>query len=222
MSQVRFLPIAFFEATQRLVFALRLKKRNQIEMANDIFINVETLKNESPQDYLIHYLEKRASHCRQRRQAYWEHFTSMKFRHNFISIPLLVLSSGTGVASAAQLNGNIKDEIGILVTVLGVSSAILTAVQRYCGYSERAENSKLMAKSWGRLSRRIENTLLFVKSKATSVNDTVFTKMVEEIQKDIDAVAQQAEDIPSKLWKKPEKIEDSLPCENLNNNHAEE
>jgi hypothetical protein len=186
-------------------------------MANDVSINVETLKSETPQDYLIHYLVKRASQCRQRRQAYWEHFSSMKLRHNLISIPLLILSSGTGVASAAQLNGAIKDKIGILVTVLGVSSAILTAVQRYCAYSERAENSKLMAKSWGRLSRRIENTLLFIKSKATSVNDTVFTKMVEEIQKDIDAVAQQAEDIPSKLWKKPETFD-----ENLNNSPVEQ
>ena len=124
-------------------------------MANDVSINVDVLKSDITQDYLIHYLEKRASHCRQRRQAYWEHFSSMKFRHNLISIPLLVLSSGTGVTSAAQLNGNVKDEVGILVTVLGVSSAILTAVQRYCAYSERAENSKLMAKSWGRLSRRI-------------------------------------------------------------------
>ena len=177
-------------------------------MSNDVIINVDVLKNETPRDYLIHYLEKRASHCRLRRQAYWEHFSSMKFKHNVISIPLLIVSSGTGVASAAQLNGHVTDEIGILVTVLGVSSAILTAVQRYCGYSERAENSKLMAKSWGRLSRRIENTLLFVKSKATSVNDTVFTKMVEEIQKDIDAVAQQAEDIPSKLWKKQESNEE--------------
>jgi hypothetical protein len=33
-------------------------------------------------------------------------------------------------------------------------------------------------------------------SEATSINSTVFTKLVEEIQKDIEAVAQQADEMP--------------------------
>jgi DNA anti-recombination protein RmuC len=119
----------------------------------------------------------------------------MKFRHNCISIPLLVVSSATGVVSAYQFSGqNMK--VNIVVTALAGLSAILSSIQRYCSYSERAENSKLMAKSWGRLHRKIKNTITYINSEATSINSTVFTKLVEEIQKDIEAVAQQADEMP--------------------------
>ena len=125
----------------------------------------------------------------------------MKTRHNWISIPLLMVSSATGVVSAAQFNSNGDKSITIATTVLGVLSAVFSSVQRYCGYSERAENSKLMAKSWARLARKIENTMVYIDSNACEINDTVFTKLVEEIQKDIESVAQQAEDLPMSLLK---------------------
>ena len=48
---------------------------------------------------------------------------------------------------------------------------------------------------------KIENTMVYIDSNACEINDTVFTKLVEEIQKDIESVAQQAEDLPMSLLK---------------------
>jgi len=169
----------------------------------DIMISVSELKkfvssNVSVTDELITHLEKRHEECQAKRVGYWNHYATMKRRHNYISIPLLVVSSATGVVSAYQFSGqNVK--ITTATTALGGLSAILSSMQRYCSYSERAENAKLMAKSWGRLHRKIENTVIYIKSSATEISDIVFTKLVEEIQKDIDAVAQQADEMPSSL-----------------------
>lgn len=172
---------------------------------SDIIVHVDRLKsNTAPtgtSDSLMFHLIDRAKECQTRRRAYWKHYRLMKTRHNWISIPLLMVSSATGVVSAAQFNSNGDKSITIATTVLGVLSAVFSSVQRYCGYSERAENSKLMAKSWARLARKIENTMVYIDSNACEINDTVFTKLVEEIQKDIESVAQQAEDLPMSLLK---------------------
>ena len=174
---------------------------SNVETIADISISVELLKaraNVSGTDALMTHLSVRCDDCQTRRREYWNHFSKMKFRHNCISIPLLIVSSATGVVSAYQFSGqNMK--VNIVVTALAGLSAILSSVQRYCSYSERAENSKLMAKSWGRLHRKIKNTITYINSEATSINSTVFTKLVEEIQKDIEAVAQQADEMPAAL-----------------------
>lgn len=170
----------------------------------DIIVHVDRLKSNAwvatgPHDHLMEHLAYRRDECKKRRSAYWKHHNIMRTRHNWISIPLLMVSSATGVVSAAQFNSRGDTPITIATTVLGVLSAVFSSVQRYCQYSERAENSKLMAKSWSRLQRKIENTMVYIESNACEINNTVFTKLVEEIQKDIESVAQQAEDLPLSL-----------------------
>ena len=166
----------------------------------DIMISVDKLKGDIT-DELIKHLEKRHKECQEKRVGYWNHYAKMKRLHNLLSIPLLIVSSATGVVSAYQFSGqNVK--ITTATTALGGLSAVLSSMQRYFSYSERAENAKLMAKSWGRLHRKIQNTVIYIKSSATEVNSIVFTKLVEEIQKDIEAVAQQADEMPTSLIEK--------------------
>lgn len=171
---------------------------------SDVNIAVSELKDNKT-DALLRHLQARRDDCEERRRAYWFYHRTMSVRHNWVSIPLLMVSSATGVVSAAQLNSNGNRDIVIGTTILGVLSAVLTAVQRYCSFSERAENAKLMAKSWSRICRKIENTTIYIFSNACKIDDTVFTKLVEEIQKDIESVAQQAEDLPVSLLNKPRK-----------------
>jgi hypothetical protein len=180
---------------------------SNVVSTSDICISVELLKSKSNvqgTDAMMAHLAFRCDDCMKRRIEYWNHFSKMKFRHNCISIPLLIASSATGVVSAYQFSGK-NTSVNIVVTGLAGISAILSSVQRYCSYSERAENSKLMAKSWGRLHRKIKNTMTYINSEATDINSTVFTKLVDEIQKDIEAVAQQADEMPDGLLKIPSK-----------------
>jgi hypothetical protein len=173
-------------------------------------IDLETLKNKYKDDSLPHHLWGTALDCKRRRDAFWRHSFKMRLYNNLISVPLLILTSITGLTSVAQLS-SVSTEISneteqtpnitmpIVVTVFGVSSAILTALQKYFRYAERSEHSKYMAKNYGRVARRIENTMVLVESSAIKMDATTFLKFVEEVQKDTDSLMQEMDDIPKEL-----------------------
>jgi len=125
----------------------------------------------------------------------------MKRRHNWISVPLLILSSGTGVSSVAQIGGGngAGAALSVLVTVLGVSVAILTALQRFLRYSERAEESKYMAKNYSKIARAIQYNMTLVESQAIVFKPEAFLKFVESFHKDMDGLLGEATDLPHEL-----------------------
>ena len=173
-------------------------------------IDLEALKNKYKEDSLPHHLWGNALDCKRRRDAFWRHSSKMRLYNNLISVPLLILSSITGLTSVAQLS-SVSTEISneteqtpnitmpVVVTVFGVSSAILTALQKYFRYAERSEHSKHMAKNYGRVARRIENTMVLVESSAIKMDAATFLKFVEEVQKDTDSLMQEMDDIPKEL-----------------------
>lgn len=176
-------------------------------------VDVEKLKNKYKEDSLPYHVYSIALDCKQRRDAFWRYSRKLKTRNNWISVPLLVFSSLTGLTSVAQIgsfamdnNDNqpvtiTKDNIGlpIVVTVSGVLTAILSAMQKYFGYAERAELSKHTAKSYGRMARRIENMMMFFESSAISMDPLDFKNFLDEILKDNDIVLQGVNEMPKEL-----------------------
>ena len=160
----------------------------------DVSVDILTLKSNVNDDYIFTFLDKYKQYCQRHRDAYNIHSTKLKYRHNLLTIPLLTLTSGTSVLSALEVNRNI-------VTALGASAAVLTGVQRFCAYAERAENSSMIAKGYAKIVRRIESLKMYIRSGSTSVNPNFFSKSVEEIQKEIDAMTEQAIDVPFQLLK---------------------
>lgn len=170
----------------------------------NIVINVDALKNNYEDDPLSFHIWYIAIDCKRRRDAYWRHYERMKIKSNIVSIPLLILTSATGLTSVANLStesSSLSNAVALpaIVTVFGVSSAILSALQKYFRYSERSEHSKHMAKAYGRIARRIENTMIMLKSKATSFDPETFQKFVEEVQKDTESLSQETDDVPREL-----------------------
>lgn len=196
-------------------------------------IDVNALKKKYNQDSIPQHLWSIALDCKKRRDAYWRHAKRLKMYNNLISIPLLILSSLTGLTSVAQLgvvsysekindgeaqttkeitsNGsNDSITLPLIVTISGVSSAILTAFQRYFRYAERSEHSKHMAKNYGRIGRRIENTMVILESAAIKIEPEMFKKFIEDIQKDTDSLMQETEELPSELLNKKSFYKDFL------------
>ena len=114
--------------------------------------------------------------CQKSRDAYELHAVHLKNRHNIITFPLLILTSATAVISSIYVQ-----------KIVGVASAILTAVQCYCAYSERSENARMTAKSFGRIIRNMKS------------------KSVTEILSEMDCAHENAKDIPWELL--PETIQ---------------
>jgi len=131
----------------------------------------------------------------------------MKFRHNVISIPLLIFSSVTGVSSVAQIGSSGTNYgLSVIVTIFGVTTAILTALQRYFRYSERAEESKYMAKNYAKISRMIQHNMTLVESKAIQFQPEAFLKFVEGFHKEIDTILSEATDLPHELLPRKDRI----------------
>lgn len=173
-------------------------------------INIEALKRKHNEDSLPFHMWCVALDCKRRRDAFWRHYKSLKLYAGLITVPMILTTSVTGLTSVAHLGTAIgllgtpnkpTNELGvpIAVTVFSVTSAVLTALQKYFGYSERAEHAKHLAKTYGRIARRIENTMILVESEAITMQPEAFLKFLEDIQKDIDSLMQETDDVPTEL-----------------------
>lgn len=162
-------------------------------------INIEELKKKYQVDSLPFHLCYVAVDCKKRRDAFWRQYSKMKYRGNVVSIPLLIISSITGVTSVANISSSDSQALPIIVSIFGVSAAVLTAMQKYFRYSERAEHSKHLAKTYGRVARRIEHMIVMVESDAVKMEPEAFLKFVEDVQKDIDTLLAETDDNPKEL-----------------------
>lgn len=169
-------------------------------------IDLDILKSKYNHDSLPHHLWYMALDCKRRRDAFWRHHKHMRVKSNIIGIPLLILSSVSGITSVLQV-GNVEtgDRISmglslpIAVSFFSVSAAILTALQKYFRYAERSEHSKHMAKNYARISKRIENNLVLIESAAIKMEPSTFLKFMEEVQKDTESLLQETDDMPKEL-----------------------
>jgi hypothetical protein len=143
--------------------------------------------------------------CQKSRDAYDIHAVHLKNRHNFITFPLLIITSATGVIASVD----IQRTAGIIV---GAASAVLTAIQRYCAYSERSENARMTAKSFSKLIRKIENLELAMDSQLVEVSEEMKARNLSEIQSEMDSAHENAKDVPWELLKYIETIDANVCC----------
>jgi hypothetical protein len=143
--------------------------------------------------------------CQKSRDAYDIHAVHLKNRHNMITFPLLVITSATGVIASVD----VQKIAGIIV---GAASAVLTAIQRYCAYSERSENARMTAKSFSKLIRKIENLELAMDSRLVEMSEEMKAKNLTEIQSEMDSAHENAKDIPWELLKYIETIDAKVCC----------
>lgn len=176
----------------------------------DLTIHVADLKRSFRTDRLASYLYELALDCKKRRDGFWTQFLALRLQHNLISLPLIVVSSITGVTSVANINATNNRPLAITVSVFGISAALLSAVQKYFSFAERAEHSRNIAKTYGRIARRIENMMTYIESASVQIRDDHFVKFVEDIEKDIDVLLQDVNDNPKHLITSKEAYEEFL------------
>lgn len=168
-----------------------------------------SIRSEVPEpgsnDYLNKYLSDYLDLCKRYRDAYNIHSVHLKNRHNFITFPLLIITSATGVIAGLDASKT----AGVIV---GAASAILTAIQRYCAYSERSENARMTAKSHAKIIRKIENMQLIMESKIVSTSVDMFSKFLREIQSEIDSTHENAKDVPWELLKYIDTLDTKVCC----------
>lgn len=166
-----------------------------MQYENAVVINIEELKRKHDRDSLPYYIWSIALNSKKNSRAFWEMERSLRMKDKLISIPLLILSSASGITSVS-LQQSLSYAAANVMVALGVSSACLVAMQKLTKYTERAEKAKNIAKAYARIARRIETTMVFVESTVVKFDQIEFMKFIRDIEKELDAILSDIDEVP--------------------------
>lgn len=158
-------------------------------------------------DYVIEYLDRYKTTYSRFRDAYNVHAVHLKNRHNFVTFPLLVITSATGVIAGLD---SLPRTAGVVV---GAASAVLTAIQRYCAYAERSENARMTAKSYSKIINKIQAVKLSIRSNVLeNMSKDMFANLIREIQGLSNSTRENALEMPWELLKYIDTIDAQVCC----------
>ena len=115
-----------------------------------------------------------------------------------LGIPAVILSTLVGTSIFASLGETPAQSIQILVGIVSVLAATLSAVQTFLGFSERAAKHREVAARYGAARRKIEK-LLALSGEAIKPED------VSAVRREIDSVAEEAPNVSDSIWTRTEK-----------------
>jgi hypothetical protein len=126
------------------------------------------------------------------------HFESaMRFgKQNMqLGLPAIIFSTIVGTSVFASLNNdNIPQLAKIAVGLISVVAALLTALQTFLGFSERAEKHRTTAVRYGAVGRQIEQFLQTGSSARQSTDD-----LVDQIRERLDRLAEESPVLPADI-----------------------
>jgi hypothetical protein len=147
--------------------------------------------------------------CVTRRNSYWEMYYRYSKYNNYLSVPLLLFSSLTGITSVSQVSSeSMNPSVTWATAVMGTLSTFLAATQRYLRYGERAEQCKSLAKGYGDLARRIEITLdMYEDGAKPEWGVEELGKFAEEVVQEIRNLMTETQDMPDDMLQKESSFE---------------
>lgn len=162
---------------------------------------MNNLNNE--RDKIIKSLYILAHEFEVKRNIYWTHHKSLRYRNHCLSVPLLFVTSFTAATSSAQasnINSNIRT-LPIIISVFGVSSAILTALQKYLRYAERSETSKYISKMYGLIASKVEGQIELIKAGHKIPTQKEYNAFLDKINQEAQSLQLEIDVVPTALMK---------------------
>lgn len=150
---------------------------------------------------IIKSLYKLAHEYEIKRNIYWSDYRTLKHRNHCLSIPLLFLTSFTAAASSAQasgINGNIQI-LSIVISIFGVSSAILTALQKYMRFAERAETSKYISKMYGLIASKVKGQIEIIIAGHNLPTQENYNDFLDDINQEAQSLQLEIDVVPEDL-----------------------
>jgi hypothetical protein len=152
---------------------------------------------------IIRSLYKLAHEYEIKRNIYWSHYRSLRYRNHCLSIPLLFLTSFTAATSSAQASGINRDMKGlsIAISIFGVSSAILTALQKYTRFAERAETSKYISKMYGLIASKVKGQIEIILAGHNIPTQEDYNEFLDDINQEAQSLQLEIDIVPKDLMK---------------------
>jgi hypothetical protein len=160
-------------------------------MSGEIQVDIDYLRQHTA-DALITHLDFYENICSQNIKTYTNYAKTAKLRNDLFSVNALAYSTALGIMSSLEQTPRYKYASMALSGML----ALITGMQRFFAFAEKAENARIIAKGFDKIVRDINVTIMYIKSGAVTVDSRTFTKMIEEIQRNIAAVSEQAIESP--------------------------
>jgi len=121
-----------------------------------------------------------------------------------LGIPVVVLTAFVGTSVFATLEKDVEPLIKIAVGLISVTAAILSSLQTFLRFSERAEQHRSTAARSGVVRRQIEQLI------AGGDWSNIPSDKIDKIRNEIDRISESAPSIKESVWSRvSEKIKKS-------------
>jgi hypothetical protein len=121
------------------------------------------------------------------------HFSQLNY---WIGIPAVVLSSLVGSAVFASLEKQVATGYRIGIGFLSVAAAVLSGVQTFLRYAERAEKHRLVGARYGFFVREVEGLLALAPADLAQKGSAL-----DDVRAAQDKLAEEAPGLPHRIWK---------------------
>jgi len=142
----------------------------------------------SSDDLLIQWLKR----ARESQFAHYSAHDRLLRRHYWIGIPATALATIVGTSVFASLGKDVNDWARIAAGLVSVVTAVLTALQTFWRFPERAELHRRAATAYAAVRRDIELRLTFP--------DRVNFDGIEAVRKELDRIAFEAPSTSHRDW----------------------
>ena len=119
-----------------------------------------------------------------------DHFERRKY---WLGIPAVVLATVVGTSVFATLSEKPDVSVQIAIGLASVAAAVLTSLQTFMGYPERAEKHRLAGARYGSLGREIETLRTL---------DSVTRDDMDRLRVRLDTLATESPNTPQSIYKK--------------------
>jgi hypothetical protein len=120
-----------------------------------------------------------------------EHFGRKKY---WLGIPAVILSTVVGTSVFATLQKQPIAALQIAVGLGSVFAALLTSLQTFLGYGERAEKHRISGAKYGALGRELE--------MLRASNETPSDEVISDVRKRLDTLALESPNNPEPIFRR--------------------
>jgi hypothetical protein len=128
--------------------------------------------------------------------AHYQMADTLESRGRFLGVPVILLTAliGTGVLASVATDV-IPNGSKIVAGLLSLAASVLSSLQTFFNYSDRAEKHRNSAARFGVVRRKLEN-LYAQRSEAIS------QQLVDSLRQELDALAQESPRVPGGVFRK--------------------
>jgi hypothetical protein len=119
-----------------------------------------------------------------------EHFGARKY---WLGVPAVILSTLVGTSVFATVQKQPELWLQIAVGLASVLAALLTSLQTFLGYSERAERHRIAGAKYGSLGRELE--------QLRASGSTLSPEAISEVRKRLDDLAVESPNNPLPIYR---------------------